>query len=188
MKLDEIAAAIEEDYEVDFELVTVGELTPSAKVDLDSFQETIANFEHPTCSITLVDEPLIAARLAEAEAKDLPVLEHTIRLEAGRYLDLANFKSVVAAVLLTECLKLPGIKDGTIFRKNVRQSLGKQLAFFRGADIAPLVRKDTTAKLIPMPHPLAMSRAQDCHSPLQRAEARRMPAPPRSSLEECPRR
>lgn len=126
VKLDEIAAAIEEDYEVDFELVTVGELTPSAKADLEAFQETIANFEHPTCSITLVDEPLIAAKLAEAEAKDLPVLEHTIRLEAGRYLDLdvANFKSVVAAVPLTECLKLPGIKDGTLFRKNVRQSLG----------------------------------------------------------------
>jgi hypothetical protein len=38
--------------------------------------------------------------------------------------DVANFKTVVAAVRLADCLKLPGISDGKLFRPNVRQSLG----------------------------------------------------------------
>lgn len=47
-------------------------------------------------------------------------------LEPGRYLavDVANFKTVVAAVRIADCLKFPGISDGKLFRKNVRQSLG----------------------------------------------------------------
>ena len=31
---------------------------------------------------------------------------------------------LIAALPLKECVKLPGIKDGTLFQKNVRQSLG----------------------------------------------------------------
>ncbi|MGN1247452.1 MAG: AIPR family protein, partial [Paludibacteraceae bacterium] len=55
-----------------------------------------------------------------------PALNHTITLEQGKYLmtDLSNTKVLVAAVPLRECIKMPGIKDGTLFQKNVRQSLG----------------------------------------------------------------
>jgi antitoxin (DNA-binding transcriptional repressor) of toxin-antitoxin stability system len=38
IKLGEIAHAIDDDYEVDFELLTVGDLTPAARADLESFQ------------------------------------------------------------------------------------------------------------------------------------------------------
>ena len=31
---------------------------------------------------------------------------------------------LIAAVPLKECIRLPGIKDGSLFQKNVRQSLG----------------------------------------------------------------
>ncbi|MCY3820759.1 MAG: hypothetical protein OXH52_15600 [Gammaproteobacteria bacterium] len=30
----------------------------------------------------------------------------------------------MAALSLKECIRMPGIKDGTLFQKNVRQSLG----------------------------------------------------------------
>lgn len=33
-------------------------------------------------------------------------------------------RAVIAAIPLKEYIKIPGIKDGTLFRKNVRQSLG----------------------------------------------------------------
>ena len=33
-------------------------------------------------------------------------------------------KAVIAALSLRDCVKIPGIKDGSLFRKNVRQSLG----------------------------------------------------------------
>ena len=39
-------------------------------------------------------------------------------------LEIGNTKVVIAAIPLKECITIPGIKDGSLFRKNVRQSLG----------------------------------------------------------------
>jgi hypothetical protein len=126
VKLEAVASALEDDYEVVFELVTTGHLTDGAKDDLAAFQSTISDFEHPESSITLVDEDVIQTRWQEAIGHDLPKINHTLSLENGHYLsmDIANFKTVIAAVPLSECLKLPGISDGKLFRRNVRQSLG----------------------------------------------------------------
>lgn len=38
-KLSELAAALDEDYEVSFELITTGVLTESAQDDLETFQK-----------------------------------------------------------------------------------------------------------------------------------------------------
>ena len=54
-KLEAVSAALEDGYEVVFELVTTGELTVDAKNDLAAFQSTIAEFEHPEASLNLVD-------------------------------------------------------------------------------------------------------------------------------------
>lgn len=126
IKLEAVAAALEDGYEVVFELVTTGQLTADASNDLAAFQSTIADFEHPEASLTLVDADVIQTKWTEAAGKDLPKISHTLALEVGRYLavDVANFKTVVAAVRLADCLKLPGISDGKLFRPNVRQSLG----------------------------------------------------------------
>jgi hypothetical protein len=126
IKLEAVSTALEDGYEVVFELVTTGELTVDAKNDLAAFQSTIAELEHPEASLTLVDSDTIQTRWTEAAGKDLPKITHTMALEPGRYLavDVANFKTVVAAVRLSDCLKFPGIADGKLFRPNVRQSLG----------------------------------------------------------------
>jgi hypothetical protein len=126
IKLEAVSAALEEGYEVVFELVTTGNLTADAKNDLAAFQSTIAEFEHPEASLTLVDSDGIQTKWTEAAGKVLPKITHTLALEPGRYLavDVANFKTVVAAVRLADCLKFPGISDGKLFRPNVRQSLG----------------------------------------------------------------
>jgi len=126
VKLEAVAEALQEDYEVVFELVTTGVLTKSAKDDLAVFQEAVAEYEHPEASLLLVDDAIIKARWEEAITLELPELSHSFTLEPGKYLslELAHFKTVLAAVKLSECLKLPGIRDGTLFRKNVRQSLG----------------------------------------------------------------
>jgi hypothetical protein len=39
-------------------------------------------------------------------------------------MNIAGTEAIVAAVPLKECITIPGIKDGTLFQKNVRQSLG----------------------------------------------------------------
>ena len=126
IKLEAVSTALEDGYEVVFELVTTGNLTSDAKNDLAAFQSTIAEFEHPEASLTLVDSDAIQTKWTEAAGKDLPKLAHTLALEPGRYLavNVANFKTVVAAVRLADCLKFPGISDGKLFRPNVRQSLG----------------------------------------------------------------
>src|ERR1039457_2214761 len=55
IKLEAVSTALEDGYEVVFELVTTGQLTADAKNDLAAFQSTIADFEHPEASLTLVD-------------------------------------------------------------------------------------------------------------------------------------
>jgi len=126
VKLEAVAEALNDDYEVVFELLTTGTMTDSAKRDLEAFQSRISEFEHPEASITLVDTPIIETRWDEAMARDLPKLSHEFTLEPGKYLSLgvAHFKTVLAAIRLSDCIQLPGIRDGMLFRKNVRQSLG----------------------------------------------------------------
>lgn len=126
VKLEAISEVLQDDYEVVFELLTTGSLTESAKNDLAAFQETMAECEHPTSSLTLVDSEMIQARWNEALSVALPILKHNLVLESGKYLSLqvANYKTVLAAIKLSDVLKLPGVHDQTLFRKNVRQSLG----------------------------------------------------------------
>ena len=125
-KLEAVAEALKDDYEVVFELVTTGSLTPAAVSDWETFQNQIAEFEHPESSITLVDSAAIQARWDEALTQELPKLNHTFTLQVGQYLsmEIGGVKTVLAAVPLSECVKIPGIGDGRLFRKNVRQSLG----------------------------------------------------------------
>jgi hypothetical protein len=64
--------------------------------------------------------------LAEAEAQELPLLEHSVAVDPGRTLvtELGSAKTIMTILPLKECLRMPGITDGRLFRKNVRQSLG----------------------------------------------------------------
>lgn len=55
-------------------------------------------------------------------------------------LTIAGTKAIVAAIPLKECIKIPGIKDGSLFRKNVRQSLGTSNKVNKG--IANTLKKD----------------------------------------------
>jgi AIPR protein len=126
IKLETVAAALAEDYEVVFELVTTGALTADAEKDLLAFQSTVNEFEHPEVSLTVVDSTVIQTRWTEASGKELPKLNHEMTLEEGKFLtvDIDNCKTVLATIRLTDCLSLPGINDGKLFRPNVRQSLG----------------------------------------------------------------
>jgi hypothetical protein len=126
VKLEAVAEALQDDYEVVFELLTTGKLTDTAKADWNSFRDTISEFEHPVSSLSLVDSEVLKAKWDDALSVALPRLDHQFQLEPGRYLSLsvANFKTVLAAIKLSDVLKMPGVKDQTLFRKNVRQSLG----------------------------------------------------------------
>ena len=126
MKINDIASAIEDDYEICFELITTSSLTQSAEKDLDLFSEVLANNEQLNATLVLVDNETLRFRYDEALNKTRPYINHDFNIEDGKYMEMtiSGAKVVIAAILLKDCIKIPGIKDGSLFRKNVRQSLG----------------------------------------------------------------
>ena len=125
-KLEAVRKALEDEYRVEFELLTTGTLTEGAQADLKAFSDQLENFSDFSASLQVVDAELIETRLAEAEAQELPSLDHVISVHPRRTLvtELGGAKTVMAMLPLKECLQLPRITDGRLFRKNVRQSLG----------------------------------------------------------------
>jgi len=128
-KLSEIARALEDEYEVSFELLTTGVLTDAAKQDLATFQEQLADLsahEDFPATIRLIDEDEIRRRYDMALERENPSLTHVLDLSKCSVLPakIAGTQVVIAVVPLSECIRFPGIKDGTLFQKNVRQSLG----------------------------------------------------------------
>lgn len=125
-KLVEFGAALDDDYEVCFELVTTGELTSAARDDLVEFQKQLVEDDSFSATLVLVDSEEISRRYEIALGKDNPSISHVLQLEEGKFLPLSLGKTsaVIAAVSLRDCLRFPGIKDQTLFRKNVRNSLG----------------------------------------------------------------
>ena len=125
-KISEIATALEEDYEVCFELITTSELTESAKSDLTAFQAELAESDSLSANLVLLDNETLQARYDDALNRNRPYINYEFSIEEGKYMEMqiGATRAVIAAIPLKECIKIPGIKDGTLFRKNVRQSLG----------------------------------------------------------------
>lgn len=125
-KISEIATALEDDYEVCFELITTSGLTDSAKSDLAAFQAELAESETLSANLVLVDNETLQARYDEALNRNRPYINYEFSIEQGKYMEMqiGATRAVIAVIPLKECIKIPGIKDGTLFRKNVRQSLG----------------------------------------------------------------
>jgi hypothetical protein len=136
-KLSEVARALEDEYEICFELITTAGLTDSAQKDLATFQEQLAELsakdEFPA-TLLLVNEDEIRRRYDMALERENPSLSHVLDLSVCQTLPvtIAGTQVVIAVVPLSECIKFPGIKDGTLFQKNVRQSLGLSNAVNKG--------------------------------------------------------
>jgi hypothetical protein len=136
-KLSDVSRALEDEYEIAFELITTGELTPAAKLDLATFQQQLAELSEKDdliCTITVIDSDEIKRRYDLALEKENPSINHVIDLSNGHFMyeTLAGTQVAIGALPLKECIKIPGIKDGTLFQKNVRQSLGLSNAVNKG--------------------------------------------------------
>jgi hypothetical protein len=125
-KLSEVAIGLDDDYDVVFELITTGSLTPGAQNDLATFQANIARADDFPASIHLLDEEELKVRYDMALDRENPSIKHSMNLEKGKYIrmDIGGTNVVISAIAIKDCLKIPGVKDGTLFQKNVRQSLG----------------------------------------------------------------
>ena len=144
VKINEISEAInEDDYPLCFELITTGELTQSAIKDWETFQEQINDDENLNATFDLIDKETLQIRYDDALNKNRPYVNYDFHLESDKYmaLSLDGVNAVIAAVPLKECLKIPGIKEGSLFRKNVRQSLGMSNRVNKG--IASTIKNDS---------------------------------------------
>lgn len=142
-KIPEMSQALNDDgYELIFELILPTALTSSAEHDFNVFKDQISESEVLPAELELVDGEILKARYEESLQKSRPYINHSFQLEKGKYLelDIAGTKAVIVAMPLKECVKIPGIKDGTLFRKNVRQSLGVSNKVNKG--IARTLKKD----------------------------------------------
>ena len=144
VKINEMANAIEDDYEICFELITTSGLTESAKADLSAFQRELAESEVLQANLNVIDNDTLKFKYDEALNKNRPYINHEFVLENGKYMELVigDTKAVIVALPLKECIKIPGIKDGSLFRKNVRQSLGTSNKVNKG--IAQTIKKNTS--------------------------------------------
>jgi hypothetical protein len=128
-KLVEVAQALEDDYEICYELITTSSLTTAGQQDLATFQMQLAELadrEDVISSIHLIDQDELRRRYDLAIEAENPSIKHTFNLEDKNYLytTIADTNVAIAAISLKDCVRIPGIKDGTLFQKNVRQSLG----------------------------------------------------------------
>ncbi len=142
IKINDISEAYANGYDVCLELITTSELSEQAKV----FAEEIANqFKGEggvNIRLDIVSNCALAARYDESLNHSRPYLDHVFNLEGDKYkkLVIGGTNVVVAAMPLKECANIEGIQEGTLFRKNVRQSLGMRNRVNKG--IADTIRHD----------------------------------------------
>ena len=133
----DLSKALEDEYEINFQLLTTSKLTDDAQKDLETFQKQLAELseqDEVAASITLIDEEELEHRYNLALDEEYPTIDHTFTLQKDKALkmQIAGSQVLIAAVPLKECVDIPGILDGTLFQKNVRQSLGQNNVVNRG--------------------------------------------------------
>src|SRR5690606_16227654 len=104
-------------------------LTTAAQNDLATFQAQMAELadkDDIIATINVIDRDELQRRYELAIEAENPSIKHTFVLEDSKFLfsTIAETQVVLAAISLKDCINIPGIKNGTLFQKNVRQSLG----------------------------------------------------------------
>ena len=80
-RLEAMRIALDDEYDLQFELLTTGRLSPAALTDFDAFRTEMADDEGLDAELTLVDSSTLLTRLLEAEQRDLPELSCEIKVE-----------------------------------------------------------------------------------------------------------
>ena len=87
-KLSEVSIAFNDEYDVQFELITTSSLTQQAKNDLAIFQKELAESDDLTASLNLIDSIELQRRYELALDRENPIIRHSINLIVGKYLKL----------------------------------------------------------------------------------------------------
>lgn len=129
VKLGEISSALEtDDYSVVYELITTSTFSSDAQKDIEAFATKLSEEDNPKfeASFVAIDGNDVRDNYYRAMEQDNPSINHTVTLSKDKYMltEISGTRALIAVMPLKECIKFPGIKNGTLFQKNVRQSLG----------------------------------------------------------------
>ncbi len=125
-RIEAFRKALDDEYDVEFRFITTTDFSKSAITSADLFREKFENDQELPASLLLVNLQLLESQFEEVNSKDLPPLNHDLSLDTSKVLvtNGSSGKAVLAIVPLNECIRLPGIVNSRLFRKNVRQFLG----------------------------------------------------------------
>lgn len=125
-KVNAIGAALRDDYDLVAELVTIGAIVKNAREDAYAFQQILAA-RGIDVEIIPVDGRVLEDRYREAAELALPRINHEFSLNRAEYMEFAEngTRGILAKLPLVSVLDIPGIDNGMLFRKNVRQALNR---------------------------------------------------------------
>lgn len=120
-----ISAALDDGYTVKIELITTGSFTDAATQDGYSFSENLEKKDYE-CEFDMLDASGLADRYEASLIENGSNINHVVEMKPDQFIQMtiSGVKVVIVALPLSQCIKFPGIKNGQLFRKNVRQSLG----------------------------------------------------------------
>jgi len=101
-RLVDVSNALDDEYEVVFELITTANLTESALKDLKIFQEELAKNEELRASLNIVDNEELKRRYDLALECESPAINFTLELEPNKYvsMEVAGTQVITAAIPL----------------------------------------------------------------------------------------
>jgi len=102
-KLSEVSKALEDDYEIEFELITTGILTEAAQKDLATFQTQLVDLSENNefyASLKVIDSNKLKRRYDMALEKDNPSINHKIDLSKSKAMEveISGNKVVITAI------------------------------------------------------------------------------------------
>ena len=141
-KVSEISSAIDDGYDLCFELVMTSELTKAAQKDFERYRQELSDYEAVNATLAVIDAESLERRYKESALNGSDI-NYDFPVEPDKYMEITinGTKAVIAVLPLTECVNIPGINDGSLFRRNVRQSLGKGVKV--NQEIAQSIKKNT---------------------------------------------
>ncbi|MBQ7155083.1 MAG: AIPR family protein [Synergistaceae bacterium] len=109
--------------------VLTSSLTKYAEKDAERYRQEMSNDDTLNAALSVIDAKGLENRYMEAVSSTGASINHYFSLEPGMFMhvEIAGKRTVIAVISLRECLNIPGIQDGSLFRRNVRQSLGDRV-------------------------------------------------------------
>jgi len=133
VKIPDVQTALANDYTITVELVTVGDIAKNAREDIYTTQQNLTTGGLPI-EIVPVDGKVLLNRYCQATQRVLPKIDHEFDVSKAQCStsQVNDTRCLLVVMPLMQAITIPGIDNQMLFRRNVRQALGKGTKVNRG--------------------------------------------------------